>query len=288
MKVVNDFEDYKILDMSDGKKLEKWGNIILNRPDPEIIWNEKSNKELWNKANAIYHRSKSGGGYWEKITNVPDSWQIKYHDLTFNLKLMGFKHTGLFPEQAVNWKWMMKKIKDSNRKIKVLNLFAYTGGATVACLKAGASVVHLDSSKGMVAWAKENVISSNLDKCEVRYIVDDVVKFVEREIRRGNKYDAIVMDPPSFGRGANGEVWNIETDLYNLVKRCVELLSDEPLFFLINSYTTGLSKTVLENILYLTVNKYKKGIVSSDELGLPMEISNIILPCGIYGRWENE
>lgn len=288
MKLSNDWVDYEILDMADGKKLERWGKFILDRPDPQIVWKEKTNKELWNKANAIYHRSKKGGGYWENKTSVPSNWQIRYKDLTFNIKQMGFKHTGLFPEQAVNWEYMINKIKNSNRKIKVLNLFAYTGGATVACAYAGADVVHVDSSKGMVSWAKENIVSSNLEDRYVRFIVDDCIKFVQREIRRGNKYDAIVMDPPSFGRGANGEVWNIEESLFPLIKLCEEVLSDNPLFFLINSYTTGMSPTVLENILNITINRKYNGRVTSGEVGLPMKDSNLILPCGIYGLWEDE
>ncbi len=288
MKLSNEWKDYEILDMADGKKLERWGKFILDRPDPQIVWREKTNKELWNKADAIYHRSKKGGGYWENKRSVPSNWQIKYKNLTFNIKQMGFKHTGLFPEQAINWEYMIDKIKNSNRKIKVLNLFAYTGGATIACAYAGADVVHVDSSKGMVAWAKENIVSSNLEDKFVRFIVDDCIKFVQREIRRGNKYDAIVMDPPSFGRGANGEVWNIEESLFPLIKLCEEVLSDNPLFFLINSYTTGMSPTVLENILNMTVNKKYNGKVSSGEVGLPMKNSNLILPCGIYGLWENE
>ncbi len=288
MKLSNDWVDYEILDMADGKKLERWGKFILDRPDPQIVWKEKTNKDLWNKANAIYHRSKKGGGYWENKTSVPSNWQIRYKDLTFNIKQMGFKHTGLFPEQAVNWEYMINKIKNSNRKIKVLNLFAYTGGATVACAYAGADVVHVDSSKGMVSWAKENIVSSNLEDRYVRFIVDDCIKFVQREIRRGNKYDAIVMDPPSFGRGANGEVWNIEESLFPLIKLCEEVLSDNPLFFLINSYTTGMSPTVLENILNITINRKYNGRVTSGEVGLPMKSSNLILPCGIYGLWEDE
>lgn len=288
MKLSNDWVDYEILDMADGKKLERWGKFILDRPDPQIVWKEKTNKKLWNKANAIYHRSKKGGGYWENKTSVPSNWQIRYKDLTFNIKQMGFKHTGLFPEQAVNWEYMINKIKNSNRKIKVLNLFAYTGGATVACAYAGADVVHVDASKGMVSWAKENIVSSNLEDRYVRFIVDDCIKFVQREIRRGNKYDAIVMDPPSFGRGANGEVWNIEESLFPLIKLCEEVLSDNPLFFLINSYTTGMSPTVLENILNITINRKYNGRVTSGEVGLPMKDSNLILPCGIYGLWEDE
>ncbi len=285
MIISDKWNDYEILDMANGEKLERWGNIILIRPDPQIIWKDKSKPALWKKANAHYHRSKSGGGEWEYIKNVPKVWQIKYRNLTFNLKPMGFKHTGLFPEQAVNWDFMMNKIKNAGRPIKVLNLFAYTGGATVACAAAGASVCHVDSSKGMTAWAKENVASSGLADRPVRFIIDDVIKFVQREIRRGNKYDAIVMDPPSYGRGANGEVWNIEESLYTLVELCKEVLSDKPLFFLINSYTTGLSPTILANILKMTIKK--KGKVICGEVGLPMKDSDYILPCGIFGRWES-
>lgn len=288
MKIANNWKDYEILDMADGEKLERWGKYILNRPDPQIVWQDKSFIDKWKSVDAKYIRSNKGGGYWENINKVPSSWQVKYKDLTFNIKQMGFKHTGLFPEQAVNWDYMIDKIKNSNRKIKVLNLFAYTGGATVACLYAGADVVHVDSSRGMVDWAKENVLSSNLQDRYVRFIVDDCIKFVKREIRRGNKYDAIVMDPPSFGRGANGEVWNIEESLYPLIKLCLEVLSDNPLFFLINSYTTGMSSKVLENILYMTVNKKYEGIISSGEVGLPMKDSNLVLPCGIYGLWEEK
>jgi 23S rRNA (cytosine1962-C5)-methyltransferase len=287
MKIVKDFKDYEILDMANGEKVERWGNYTLRRPDPQIIWNEKQNEKIWDKVDASYHRSNKGGGYWEFNSKLPDKWQIKYKDLTFNIKTMGFKHTGLFPEQATNWEYMINKIKNSNRKINILNLFAYTGGATVACAYAGASVCHVDSSKGMILWAKENLEASNLEDKPVRFIVDDVIKFVEREIRRGNKYDAIIMDPPSFGRGTNGEVWHFEDSLYNLIKLCMKVLSDKPLFFLINSYTTGISPTVLENILNLTINKQYEGIVESGEIGLPMTNSDLVLPCGIYGRWED-
>lgn len=288
MKIASDWKDYKILDMADGQKVERWKDVILSRPDPQIVWKNRQNKEIYSKIDAIYHRSKSGGGSWEYKNKIKDRWTVKYKDLTFNIKLMGFKHTGLFPEQAVNWDYMIEKIKNSGRKINVLNLFAYTGGATVACAYAGADVVHVDSSKGMVAWAKENIISSHLEDKKVRFIVDDVIKFVKREIRRGNKYDVVIMDPPSFGRGANGEVWNIEDSLYELVSLCEEVLSDNPLFFLINSYTTGMSPVVLENILSLTINKKYKGKISSGEVGLPMENSKLVLPCGIYGRWEKD
>ncbi len=288
MRIANGWKDYEILDMADGRKLERWGNYVLDRPDPQIVWKEKNYPKLWKSANAKYFRSNKGGGHWENLKDIKESWQVKYKNLTFNIKQMGFKHTGLFPEQAVNWDFMIDKIKNANRKIKVLNLFAYTGGATVACAYAGADVVHVDSSKGMVTWAKENITSSNLTDRYVRFIVDDVIKFVKREIRRGNKYDAIIMDPPSYGRGANGEVWNIEDNLYDLVKLCEEVLSDNPLFFLINSYTTGMSSKVLENILSLTVNKKRKGKISSGEVGLPMTGSMLVLPCGIYGLWEDE
>ena len=287
MKIASNWKDYEILDMANGEKLERWNNIYLVRPDPQIIWNDKQYPEKWKQANARYNRSSTGGGHWDYKKRLPDSWQIKYKNLTFNIKPMGFKHTGIFPEQAVNWDWMMDKIKNAKREIKVLNLFAYTGGATVACASAGASVCHVDSSKGMVTWAKENITSSGLAERPVRYIIDDVVKFVNREIRRGNKYDAIIMDPPSYGRGANGEVWQFENNIYDLVELCTNVLSDNPLFFLINSYTTGISSKVLENILNLTVNKEHNGKVSSGEIGLPMENSKLVLPCGIYGRWEN-
>ncbi len=287
MLVANNWNDYKILDMANGQKLERWGNVILSRPDPQIIWKDKSFPDKWKMVNATYNRSKSGGGSWEYNKQIPKNWQIKYKNLTFNIKPMGFKHTGIFPEQAVNWDWMMEKITKSKREIKVLNLFAYTGGATVACLSMGASVCHVDSSKGMVSWAKENVVSSGLEDKKIRYIVDDVNKFVSREIRRNNKYDAIIMDPPSYGRGANGEVWQFENNIYDLVQLCTKVLSDNPLFFLINSYTTGISSTVLENILNLTVAKNHMGKITSGEIGLPMENSKLILPCGIYARWEN-
>ena len=294
MKIANNWKDYEILDMANGEKLERWNNIYLVRPDPQIIWNDKQYPEKWKQANARYNRSSTGGGHWDYKKRLPDSWQIKYKNLTFNIKPMGFKHTGIFPEQAVNWDWMMDKIqseiKTTNREVKVLNLFAYTGGATVACLYAGASVCHVDSSKGMVAWAKENVVSSRLQERPVRYIVDDVVKFVQREIRRGNKYDAIIMDPPSYGRGTNGEVWKFEENLPMLIEICMQVLSDNPLFFLINSYTTGTSSMVLENLLKMNMRKkYGKraddGIFENGEVGLPMTDSDFILPCGIYSKW---
>lgn len=284
MDVARDWKDYEILDMANGEKLEKWKDVILVRPDPQIIWKSKSFPERWKNANARYIRSSTGGGNWDFNKKVPANWQVKYKKLIFNIKPMGFKHTGLFPEQAVNWDWMINKIQHANRDIKVLNLFAYTGGATVACSYAGASVCHVDSSKGMVTWAKENITSSGLQNNPVRYIIDDVVKFVSREIRRGNKYDAIIMDPPSYGRGTNGEVWKFEENISDLVELCTKVLSDRPLFFLINSYTTGISSTVLENILRLNIKA--KGKLSSGELGLPMKDSNLVLPCGIFSRWE--
>lgn len=286
MNIANEWKDYEIIDMASGEKLERWGNIKLIRPDPQIIWKNKSIPSEWKSANARYNRSNTGGGAWEYSKRLPESWQVKYKNLTFNIKPMGFKHTGLFPEQAVNWDWMINKIKQSKRDIKVLNLFAYTGGATVACLSAGASVCHVDSSKGMTTWAKENVESSGLREKPVRFIIDDVVKFVQREIRRGNKYDAIIMDPPSYGRGKNGEVWQFENNIADLVELCTQVLSDDPLFFLINSYTTGISSKVLANLLELNMKRYN-GKITSAEIGLPMKNSKLVLPCGIYGRWEN-
>ncbi len=287
MNIANNWKDYEILDMANGEKLERWGNVILVRPDPQIIWKEKSFPEKWKSVNARYHRSSTGGGNWTYEKKVPQAWQVNYKELSFRIKPMGFKHTGLFPEQAVNWDWMIEKIKGAKREIKVLNLFAYTGGATVACSYAGASVCHVDSSKGMVTWAKENIVASGLENRPVRFIVDDVFKFVNREIRRGNTYDAIIMDPPSYGRGTNGEVWKFEENITELVELCSKVLSNNPLFFLINSYTTGISSTVLENILRLSIDKKYKGKLASGEIGLPMTNSSLVLPCGIYGRWEN-
>ena len=279
MLIANEWKDYELIDTSNGEKLERWKDFYLLRPDPQIIWDngnllEKNRKMI----HAHYHRSDKGGGAWENLKNIKPVWQVSYKDLAFNIKQMGFKHTGLFPEQAVNWDFMMNKIKNSKREVKVLNLFAYTGGATVACLKAGASVVHVDSSRGMTDWAKENVKTNKLDSCNVRYIVDDVVKFVKREIRRGNKYDAIVMDPPSYGKGANKEVWNIEKDLFPLVELCCEIL---------NSYTTGLSKEVFTNVLKLTVGKKYEGKIYSEEIGLKPKNNDITLPCGICSRFES-
>ena len=284
MWIADGWKDYEVIDCSKGEKLERWGKYILLRPDPQVIWDTEKKVPQWKKLNGHYHRSSKGGGEWE-FFNLPEQWSINYKGLTFQLKPFSFKHTGLFPEQAANWDWFGNKIRNAGRPVKVLNLFAYTGGATVACASAGASVCHVDSSKGMTAWAKENVASSGLADKPVRFIIDDVNKFVQREIRRGNKYDAIVMDPPSYGRGANGEVWNIEECLEPLIKLCTEVLSDKPLFFLINSYTTGLSPTILANLLKMNIKQ--KGKISCGEVGLPMKDSEIVLPCGIYGRWES-
>ncbi len=280
METIKDFKDYELLGMSDGYKYERWGKYYLKRPDPEIIWPDNINL----KVDAEYTRSNTGGGEWKINTKMPSYWQVNYNDLIFNLKLMGFKHTGLFPEQAYNWNIIRNKIKSSTRKVKVLNLFAYTGAASIAALKEGALVVHVDSSKGMIDWAKENVKSNHLENGDIHFFVDDVKKFVKREIRRGNKYDIIIMDPPSFGRGTKNEVWSIEKDLYSLVLDTAELLSDNPLLFIINTYTTGLSMTILENILKKTINK--DGNIVSTELGFCCK--DLILPCGITARWESK
>lgn len=290
MWLADGWKDYTLIDSAAGEKLEYWGKYLLRRPDPQAVWMQQSEKTLWNKSDAWYHRSKSGGGSWEFLNGrLPDRWQIAYRDLTFYIKPMGFKHTGLFPEQAVNWDWcssLIKKRRQEGQTVRVLNLFAYTGGATVAALSAGAEVVHVDASKGMVTWAKENVTASGLSDRPVRYMVDDVVKFVKREIRRGREYEGIIMDPPSYGRGPGGEVWKIEDELYSLVVECQKLLSRNPLFFLINSYTTGLSAGILNNVLSLTVKKQFGGRISADEIGLVMEANGLALPCGISGRWE--
>ena len=286
MRLSNDWKDYELIDAGNGEKLENWNGVILRRPDPQAIWPIENIDETWKNPDGFYHRSSQGGGSWDFKRKLKDFWCVNYKDLTFKVSPTNFKHTGLFPEQAANWDFAIEKIKKANRPIKVLNLFAYTGGATVACLYAGASVCHVDSSKGMVAWAKENVTSSKLQDKPVRYIVDDVVKFVQREIRRGNKYDVIIMDPPSYGRGPNGEMWKFEKNLDILISKCLDILSDKPLFFLINSYTTGISSTVLYNILKTSLyNKYK-GNVSAGEIGLPITDNNLVLPCGIYGLWE--
>lgn len=281
MKLARDWVDYKILALDNGEKLENWNGVILLRPDPQVIWNNNKNLAKTKDLNAHYLRSDTGGGHWETIKQYPSEWLVHWKDLSFKVKPMGFKHTGIFPEQAVNWEIMMDLIKNSNREINVLNLFAYTGGATVACLKAGAKVCHVDAAKNMVERAKENVNMNNLNNGNVRFIVDDCLKFVEKEIRRNKKYDAIIMDPPSYGRGPSGEMWKIENDLYNLVIKSVELLSDKPLFYLINSYTTGLQPTVLSNILSLALKKFD-GKVEAYEVCIE-SVDGSILPCGASG-----
>lgn len=286
MWIADQWKDYEVIDTSGGEKLERWGDYLLIRPDPQVIWDTPKRHPGWNKKNAHYHRSKKGGGEWEFI-QLPKQWSISYGDLTFQLKPFSFKHTGLFPEQAANWDWFSQKIKTAGRPVKVLNLFAYTGGATLAAALAGASVTHVDASKGMVNWAKENARSSGLDDKPVRWIVDDCVKFVEREIRRNNYYDAIIMDPPSYGRGPNGEIWKIEDAIHPLIKLCARLLGNQPLFFLVNSYTTGLAPAVLTYML-ATELKDRRGIVTSEEVGLPVTANGFILPCGASGRWEQK
>lgn len=281
MKIVTDFNDYQILDMHNGQKKELWKNICLVRPDPQIIWPSNSNN-FYQNVDAIYHRSNKGGGAWDiKKNSMPTSWQVKYKNLTFNLKLMGFKHTGLFPEQAYNWNLIMDTIHKSDRQLKVLNLFAYTGAASVAALSAGASVVHVDASKGMIDWAKENMHLSNLDNNKIRFIVDDVIKFLEREKRRGRTYHGIIMDPPSYGRGPNKEVWKLEDNLNELLDKAKDILDSNYSFLLINSYTTGVSPTSLNNLLKLT---FKDANIETGEIGLPITKNNLILPCGIYGK----
>lgn len=280
MYTADNWKDYEVLDTAHGEKLERWGNVLLRRPDPQVIWKKEGNPALWKKADGFYHRSKSGGGSWEFSKKLPDRWQISYGKLKFFVRPTGFKHTGLFPEQAVNWDYIGKKISGETRKINVLNLFAYTGGATLAATAAGADVVHVDASKGMVSWAKENLELSGLRDRYVRFIVDDCEKFVAREIKRGHFYDGIIMDPPSYGRGPGGEMWKMEDKIYDLVKLCSNLLSDNPLFFIINSYTTGLAPTVIKNIISLALS----GKAEAEEIGLPVTSSGIFLPCGATGR----
>jgi len=286
MLLADGWKDYELIDAGNGEKLERWGGYILRRPDPQAIWPISAGTEVWERADAHYHRSSSGGGRWEYIKKLPSRWTIKYGELSFYIEPTGFKHTGLFPEQAVNWDWIRDKIKKSGRKINVLNLFAYTGGATVAAIHANAEVCHVDASKGMVTRAKENLELSGLRDRPVRFIVDDVLKFVAREKRRGRKYDAVIMDPPSYGRGPNGEVWKIEDELFGLISLCMDVLTDEPLFFIVNSYTTGLSPTVIENMLKLSLKKKFGGMVNADELGLKASATGLVLPCGSTGRWE--
>ena len=286
MRNTNDWKDYQLLDCSGGERLERWGDFVLVRPDPQVIWNTPKTDPLWVRANGYYHRSRTGGGSWEIRGKMPPYWKISYKDLTFNIKTMGFKHTGLFPEQAVNWDMLRNKIESAGRPVKVLNLFAYTGGATVACLKSGASVVHVDASKGMVSWAKENAVSSGVADGSVRWIVDDCIKFVQREIRRGNRYDIIIMDPPSYGRGPGGEVWKLEDEVYEFVRLCAKLLDGDSIMMLINSYTTGLSPSVMEYILGAVVKPRLGGSVTSSEIGLPVTGSGMILPCGASAVWS--
>ncbi len=286
MRVADNWKDYELIDCSCGERLERWGNITLIRPDPQVIWKTEKKNPLWKKADAVYHRSQTGGGNWEIRNKIPDFWTIGYRDLTFNIKTMGFKHTGLFPEQAVNWDLTAEIIKNAGREVKVLNLFAYTGGATVSALKAGASVCHVDASKGMTLWAKENAVSSGVVDKSVRWIVDDCIKFVQREIRRGNKYDIIIMDPPSYGRGPGGEVWKLENEVYGFVELCSQVLSDDPLMVLINSYTTGLSPSVMEYILGAVVKKRFGGKVTGSEIGLRATENGLVLPCGASAIWS--
>lgn len=284
MWLADNWKDYEVIDCSKGEKLERWGDYILVRPDPQVIWDTPRKEKGWHKMNAHYHRSKKGGGEWE-FFDLPQQWSIHYRNLTFQLKPFSFKHTGLFPEQAANWDWFSELIKKAGRPVKVLNLFAYTGGATIAAAAAGASVTHVDASKGMVTWAKENAASSGLADAPIRWIVDDCVKFVEREIRRGNHYDAIIMDPPSYGRGPKGEIWKIEESIHPLVKLCAQLLVDRPLFFLINSYTTGLQPAVLSYLIGTELKRFP-GKVTADEIGLPVSSNGLTLPCGASGRFE--
>ena len=284
MWLADNWKDYEVIDCSKGEKLERWGDYILVRPDPQVIWDTPRKEKGWHKMNAHYHRSKKGGGEWE-FFDLPQQWSIHYRSLTFQLKPFSFKHTGLFPEQAANWDWFSELIKKAGRPVKVLNLFAYTGGATIAAAAAGASVTHVDASKGMVTWAKENAASSGLADAPIRWIVDDCVKFVEREIRRGNHYDAIIMDPPSYGRGPKGEIWKIEESIHPLVKLCAQLLVDRPLFFLINSYTTGLQPAVLSYLIGTELKRFP-GKVTADEIGLPGSSNGLTLPCGASGRFE--
>ena len=286
MRTAENWKDYELLDASGGERLERWGDIILIRPDPQILWDTPRRDPRWKQAHARYHRSNTGGGQWERYRPIPDSWQIAYGDLLFALKPMGFKHTGLFPEQAVNWDAMAALIQKENRPVRVLNLFGYTGAATLACVAAGAHVTHVDASKGMVAWGKENAVASGLSGRPMRWLVDDCGKFVQRELRRGNTYDGILMDPPSYGRGPGGEVWKLEEQIYPLVAECVKLLSDDPLFFLINSYTTGLSPSVMQYVLGSLLPKGIGGTLSADEIGLPVTASKMTLPCGATAMWH--
>ena len=286
MRYTDYWEDYELIDASSGERLERWGDIILIRPDPQVIWNTEKKHPLWRDAHARYLRSNTGGGRWQVYKKIPDSWRIRYRDLSFNVKPMGFKHTGIFPEQAVNWDYAARVIGESDRQLNVLNLFGYTGCATIACLKAGASVCHVDASKGMVAWAKENAASSGVADRPVRWIVDDCSKFVAREIRRGRCYDGVILDPPSYGRGPSGEIWKLEEQLYSFIELCADVLSDDPAFVILNSYTTGLSPSVMAYILGVTVQERFGGTVSSDEIGLRCTQSGMPVPCGSTAIWH--
>lgn len=286
MRVSSNWIDYELIDCSAGERLERWGDIILIRPDPQIIWNTERKNPLWRNAHARYHRSNSGGGQWQVYKKLPQQWSLNYGDLTFNVKPMGFKHTGIFPEQATNWDFASDIIKSADRQLSVLNLFGYTGCATLACLNAGAKVCHVDASKGMVQWAKENAMASNLSDKPVRWLVDDCMKFVAREQRRQNKYDGLIMDPPSYGRGPGGEVWKLEEQLYSFVELCSTILSNDARFFILNSYTTGLPPSVMEYMLSTILVKRFGGTVSSSEIGLPVTDSNLILPCGSTAIWR--
>ena len=294
MWIVDKWKDYEVIDCSGGEKLERWGDYTLVRPDPQVIWDTPKKEKGWKHMNGHYHRSSKGGGEWE-FFNLPEEWTIHYSlpinkELTFHLKPFSFKHTGLFPEQATNWNWFSQLIHSEVKKgrpVKVLNLFAYTGGATLAAAASGASVTHVDASKGMVTWAKENAVSSGLGDAPIRWLVDDCVKFVEREIRRGNHYDAIIMDPPSYGRGPKGEIWKIEESIYPLVQLCSQILTDDPLFFLINSYTTGLQPAVLSYMIHTVLGKYN-GTITAEEIGLPVSSNGLVLPCGASGRFQRK
>lgn len=301
MWIAENWKDYEVLDTSGGEKLERWGSYILVRPDPQVIWNTPHDHKGWKTKNGHYHRSAKGGGEWE-FFNLPDEWSIQYpltclaqkpapshrDALTFRLKPFSFKHTGLFPEQAANWNWFSSLIQNAGRPVKVLNLFAYTGGATLAAAAAGASVTHVDASKGMVGWAKENAAASGLEQAPIRWLVDDCVKFVEREIRRGNKYDGIIMDPPSYGRGPKGEIWKIEESIWPFLQLTAQILSEDALFFLINSYTTGLQPAVLSYMLNAVLTSSRGGSVTADEIGLPVTSTGLVLPCGASGRWSQK
>lgn len=287
MRAANDWKDYTLIDATDGNRLERWADVLLVRPDPQVVWNTPQQAKEWKQADAVYHRSSQGGGQWDYKHKLPEKWELAYKDLTFIVSPTGFKHTGLFPEQAVNWDMYRELIIKANRPIKVLNLFAYTGGATLACAAAGAQVTHVDASKGMVAWGKDNAKASDLQDKPIRWIVDDCAKFVAREIRRGSLYDAVIMDPPSYGRGPNGEIWKLEDNIFDLIVLCADVLTDTPLFFSVNSYTAGLSPAVMEYILNVVLKPKHGGITTCDEIGLPVQTSGGVVPCGATALWAN-